>query len=151
MRRFQFRLESVLHHRALIEGQKEQEYVRTQNRLLEIERKLAQLQQACEEVLQGRGGKTGERNFDIHAITNRERYLASLILRIESVEREIEAARTVMAEARLAMVKARQEREAVTKLREKAHAEYLAEQQKQEQDTLDDMTTLRYKRSQRVA
>ncbi|MCX6380197.1 MAG: flagellar export protein FliJ [Armatimonadetes bacterium] len=151
MRRFQFRLESVLHHRTLIEGQKEQEYVKTQSSLLVLERKLSHLQQVHEEVLQGRGGAAGEHSFDIHAIMNCERYLASLVQRIESVEREVEAARIVMVEARLAMVKARQEREAVTKLRAQAHTEYLIEEQKQEQDTLDDLATLRFKRSQRVA
>ncbi|GDX39764.1 hypothetical protein LBMAG21_00560 [Armatimonadota bacterium] len=67
------------------------------------------------------------------------------------MEREVEAARIVMVEARLAMVKARQEREAVTKLRAQAHTEYLTEEQKQEQDTLDDLATLRFKQSQRVA
>lgn len=151
MRRFQFRLESVLNHRALIEGQKEQECVKAQNYVLEIERRISALQEARAEVLQSRGGKAGERNFDINAITNGERYLVSLAQRIESAEREADAARIALEEARLAMVKAKQEREAVTKLREKSYAEYLAEQQKQEQDALDDIASLRYKQSQRVA
>ncbi len=151
MRRFQFRLESVLHHRVLIAEQKEQEYIKAQNYVLELEKALVRLQQTHEAVVQGRDDTCSESRFDVDAISNRERYLVTLAYRIGSAERELEAARIVMEETRVEMVKANQEREAVTKLREKAHAEYVAEQQKQEQDMLDDMASLRYKQSQKVA
>lgn len=147
MKRFKFRLETVLRHREIVETQREQEFAEAQGRLTTQEMRLEQLRGDFARTLSERpGGARGEQ-FDAHAIHDRERYLETLLVAIGQQERRVEAARLIVEERRVLLVEAKQAREAVTRLRTHELAEYQAHVLKLEQEILDDQATLRYVRA----
>ncbi len=146
MRRFIFQLEAVLRHRETIENLREQDYSMAQGQLLAAEARIAELRREFRDTIAGRPGTVSGQKFDAPAILDRERYLESLLAGIEQQERRAETARIVAAEMLKALVAARQAREAVTSLKEKEKAAYVSLSLKQEQDTMDEMATLRYTR-----
>lgn len=151
MKRYKFRLETVLRYRETIENLREQDFQTAQGLLIGIERKRDALRDEYRETLLGRPGGTSGENFDAHGICDRERYIETLLAGIATQERILEAARIVVEEARRALVVARQAREAVTQLREKDYSAYIAQSLQLEQATLDELATLRYTREMNSA
>jgi flagellar export protein FliJ len=147
MRRFRFRLEAVLRHRETLEGIREQEFGAAQSRLQAEQARMDQLRAEFDHCVAGRpGGSQGE-HFDAHAIYDRERYLETLQAAMEQQSRRLEAASLTADEKRMALVTARQAREAVSRLRDQDLAEHTAQGLKQEQDTLDEQATQRFFRA----
>ena len=146
MRRFTFRLETVLRHRETLETLREQEFANAQGNWQNLQARLMGMQDEFARVVAGRPGKTGEQ-FDAHLIFDRERYLLTLQAGIAQQTRRVEAAQIVAEETRQAMLAARQAREAVTQLRDKDLVLHTEQAQKQEQDTLDELATLRFIRA----
>ena len=90
------------------------------------------------------------KQFDAHLIFDRERYLQTLQAAIgNSRARRVETAQMVVEEKRQAMLTARQAREAVSQLRDKDLVLHTAQAQKLEQETLDELATLRHVRADR--
>src|SRR5579862_1476774 len=103
MRRFRFRLETVLSYRETIEALREQEFVAAQGRLSAIEAQIATLREEFRQTVAGRpGGAEGER-LDAQAIYDRERYLETLQAAIALQERRADAARMQAEEKRRAL------------------------------------------------
>lgn len=147
MRRFQFRLETLLKHRKNLEEQKEREFGEAQARVDRAERRLKALEQECYGILtQGRGA--GSR-IDVASLLEREQYASALKVQIAEVTQERDAAKILAEEARLVLVKARQDREAVTKLRENALEEYQRETLRLDQEAFDEMAGVRFARQAR--
>lgn len=146
MRRFTFRLETVLRHRETLETLREQEFANAQGNWQTLKIRLAGLQDDFAHVVAGRPGKAGE-PFDARLIFDRERYLQTLQAAIEQQNRRVEAAQIVAEETRQAMLVARQAREAVTQLHDKDLVLHTEQAQKQDQETLDELATLRYVRA----
>ncbi len=146
MRRFTFRLETVLRHRETLETLREQEFANAQGNWQTLKIRLAGLEDEFARIVAGRPGKVGEA-FDAHLIFDRERYLLTLQAAIEQQTRRVEAAQIVAEETRQAMLLARQARQAVTQLREKDLVLHTEEAQKSEQETLDELATIRYIRA----
>ena len=146
MRRFIFRLETVLKHRETLENLREQEFAQAQGHLQILQTRLTGLRDEFARVVSGRPGRAGE-HFDAHTIFDRERYLETLQAAIGQQERRVETAEIVVEEKRQLLMTARQEREAVTQLREKDQFEHTAQAQKVEQDGLDELATLRHVRA----
>jgi len=146
MRRFIFRLETVLRHRETIEGLREQEFVSAQGHLQTLLFRLTTLRDEFARIVSARPGKAGE-SFDAGLIFDRERYLQTVQAAIDQQERRVETAQIVAEEKRAALLTARQAREAVSQLREQEQTAHMALAQKLEQDALDEMATLRYIRA----
>ena len=146
MRRFVFRLETVLKHRETLENLREQEFAQSQAHLQTLQARLTGLREEFDRVVAGRPGRTGE-PFDAHSIFDRERYLEALQAAIGQQERRDETAQIVVEEKRQSLMMARQNREAVSQLREKDLAEHTALAQKVEQDDLDEQATIRHVRA----
>jgi flagellar export protein FliJ len=147
MRRFRFRLETVLNHRKTIETLREQDFAGAQGQLQAIEARIAALREEFRQTVAGRpGGVTGER-LNAPAILDRERYLETLLAAVAQQERRADAVRVQVEEKRQALVAARQAREAVSRLRDKDLIAHVALGHKLEQDALDELATLRHIRA----
>ena len=146
MRRFIFRLETVLRHRETIEGLREQEFVSAQGHLQKLQFRLTTLREEFARIVLGRPGNSGEL-FNAHIIFDRERYLETVQAAIDQQERRVSAAQIIAEEKRQALLIARQAREAVSRLREQEHTTHTALTQKMEQDALDELATLRFVRA----
>jgi flagellar export protein FliJ len=144
MRRFQFRLETLLKHRKNLEEQREREYGEAQTRVDRAERRIKSLEQECYATLTQ--GRSASCRIDVASLLEREQYVSALKVQIAEVTQERDAALIVAEEARLALVKARQEREAVSKLRENALEEYQQESLRLDQEAFDEMAGLRFAR-----
>ncbi|HZP81740.1 MAG TPA: flagellar export protein FliJ [Chthonomonadaceae bacterium] len=150
MRRFKFRLETVLRHRETIETLREQEFAAAQGYLQALEARIAALQEEFRQTVAGRpGGAQGER-FDTQEIADRERYVETLLAAIGQMQRRAEAARVQAEEKRQALVAARQAREAVSHLKEKDLGAHIALGNKLEQEALDELATLRHVRGMKT-
>lgn len=144
MQRFKFRLETVLRHRETIESLREQDFAQAQGVVHAIEARITHLREEFRRIVLSRpGGSSGE-PFDARSIYDRERYLETLQAAIAQQERALEAAQIVLEETRRALVAARQAREAVSHLRERDLLAHTALSNKIEQDTLDELATLRH-------
>ena len=147
MRRFHFRLQSVLQHRAILEERAEHAFADANARLQAAQDRLYALQQEFQKTLATRPDLARGTLFDAGALANRELFLRALRLSMEAQEREIEGAKIVAEEKRLALVVAKQAREAVTRLRETAVSEYEGESLRWQQDQLDEISSVRYWRA----
>jgi flagellar FliJ protein len=146
MRRFVFRLETVLRHRETLENLREQEFAQAQGHLLTLQARLTGLREEFDRVLAGRPGRAGE-HFDAHTIFDRERYLEVVQAAIGQQQRRVETAQIVAEEKRQSLMTARQARQSVSQLREKDLSTHTALAQKVEQDGLDELATLRHVRA----
>ena len=151
MKRFNFRLETVLRQREIVEERCEQGFAKAQGQVDYLRSRQAILQEEIQGVMAGRqGGKAGE-SFDASDALNRERYLATLQHGVATVETYLETARIVAEETRRSLVEAKQAREAVDKLRENELRDYMALSLKTEQNTLDEQAGLRHGRARAAA
>ncbi len=147
MRRFKFRLKTVLEYRETIETLREQDFRAAQSQVGAIEARITERREEYRQTLEGRPGSQAGEMFDAPAIQDRERYLATLLAAIGQLERRAEAARIVVEECRRMLVAARQAREAVSRLRDKDLATHTALGHKIEQEALDELATLRHARA----
>ena len=151
MKRFNFRLETVLRQREIIEEGCEQAFAKAQGQVDYLRSRQRILQDEIQGVMAGRqGGRAGE-PFDASDALNRERYLATLQHGVGLVETYLETARIVAEETRRDLVEAKQAREAVDKLRENELRDYMALSLKTEQNVLDEKAGLRHGRARAIA
>ncbi len=144
MRKFKFRLETVLRHREILESLKEQEFETAQGRLLAIEARIVQLREEFRQTVAGGAVTKIGQLLDPSKILDRERYLETILASIAQLIRHAESARIVAEEIRLELVVCRQAREAVAHLRDKALEEHQLEGHKQEQNLLDELATIKH-------
>jgi flagellar protein FliJ len=149
MRRFHFRLETVLRHRATIEDLCEQDFATAQSAVTAIEVRIARLWDEFRRVVMGRPVGEAHQAFDAQSIYDRERYLETVQAAIAQQERALEAAQIVLEEKRAALVAARQAREAVSHLHDRDLLAHVSLCNKLEQDALDELATLRHVRALR--
>jgi len=86
--------------------------------------------------------------FDAPAIQSREKYIEALQDRIAAQGERVEIARLIAEEMRVAMVAAKQAREAVSQLRDKDFLDYQAEAQRKAQESMDEIASVRFVRQQ---
>ena len=148
MKRFIFRLETLLKHRETLEDLREQEFAVAQGRHDAARQQLdALLTHYRQTVAERPGAETGSR-FNAPAIQSREKYIEALQQQIAQQTEHIELARLIAEEMRVEMVAAKQKREAVSQLRDKDHADYVAEVQRKTQEGLDEIASMRFARQQ---
>ncbi|CEK12413.1 flagellar export protein FliJ [Chthonomonas calidirosea] len=144
MRRFTFRLQTVLNYRHTIEQLREQEFTAAQGRLALVQAHLAQLRAEFQQTLALRPGALPGERFDAASIADRERYLQTLQTAIEEQQRRLDAAQIVVEEKRTALVEARRAREVVEQLYNKELANYKLQLLQLEQKMMDDLATMRH-------
>ena len=148
MKKFEFRLQTVLEHREMLESLREQEFSAAQGRFAIARDRLDTLNTHYQETVSARPGSGRGEKFDAQGIQSRERYIEAIQAQIAEQEQQVEIARIIAEEMRLQMVKARQAREVVSQLRDKDYEEYMAETQKQAQNRMDEIATTQYVRAQ---
>lgn len=149
MRKFIFRLETVLRHRATVEGLREQEFTAAQGRLDLALAKMNEMRNEFQRILAARPGMKAGEIFDAQTLFDRERYLQTLQVSLESQERRVEAAKMIADEKRKILVEAKQARQVVEHLRGRELAVYKADISRLEQHALDELASLRHSARQR--
>jgi flagellar export protein FliJ len=148
MKRFVFRLETLLRHRETLAELREQEFTLAQGRHAKAKIDLDALEAHYRETVSQRPSAAKGVRFDSPGIQSRERYLEAVQLRIAEQAEHVEVARLIAEEMRRQMVVARQAREAVSRLRDKDMAEHIAEQQRKTQESLDEIASVQHARQQ---
>jgi len=146
MRRFSFRLETLLRHRETIEDLRNQEFSLAQGRHDCAMRELEAMKAHYDLTVADRPTTDSAGQFDAPAIQSRERYLEALQHQMSQQQERVEVARMIAEEMRIQMVAAKQDREAVTRLREKDYEEYVAESHRKSQDALDEIASVAFQR-----
>ena len=145
MRRFRFKLQTVLDQRKAREDRLQAELgelrrleAEERNRLVLLRSRLRASIVAMEEMLRDSAPAEDLRRFDEYAKALRDD--------VKVQELTIEAVRTRVEAKRVEVVKAMQDRKVLETLRDKQERACLAEQARAEQIELDDMSSLRYAR-----
>ncbi len=157
MKRFTFRLETLLEHRKILEKLRDQEFAAAQGRhelaMSQLDALEAHYQQTIADrpaplvpQIWGEGGPGTP--FDAPAILSREKYLEAVQIQIGQQRERVEIARLIAEEMWAAMVAAKQAREAVSRLRDKDFADYKAEAQRKAQESMDEIASVQFVRQQ---
>ena len=142
MRRFRFKLETVLRHRQLMESQRLAELAAVQEELRGCDALLAELHDDVERTLRDWPGVVNVVDFAL-----REQYIDAVAARIVREEHVREGVVSRLDEARAGLIRARQAREMIERVREKAHGVYLAEAERAAQAALDEIASVRHGRT----
>lgn len=144
MRRFKFRLQTLLNYRHTIEQLREQEFTAAQGRLALAQTRFNQLRAEFEQTLALRPGALPGERFDAASIADRERYLQTLQAAMAEQQRRLDAAQIVVDEKRAALVEARRAREVVEKLYDKELTNHKMLLLQLEQKAIDDLAVMRH-------
>jgi flagellar FliJ protein len=147
MNRFRFRLENVLRVRGAEESNKKREFgIALQNvqdaeeRCRAVETEIAELDKRAE------GKETGNQAMaDLQA---RYRYSRHLERVKAAREKELEQTRKVLDGKRSELIESTRRKKTLERLRERALDEYQKAANKEEQNTLDELTAIKYKREE---
>ncbi len=139
MQKFKFKLEAVLNHRTVLAEQSMRAFAKAQGELAACIARIAAMRMEFEQVVANR-----PRAFDAEEMTLRERHLDHLRHNIEQQERLQEGLAARLEDARQHLVRSRQDRETVARLREIALEDHRKQVGKAEQDAIDETATLRF-------
>jgi flagellar export protein FliJ len=143
MKRFKFRFEAVHKHREIIENARLQEFGRLQGELAACEVRIVNLRAECNRTM-----TTRPLCIDVEDSPRRERYIDTLRVQIADEERLKEGLGARVEDARLALITARQAREALDRIRQADEKAYMQHAALAEQNMLDEISTQRYQRAQ---
>lgn len=139
-KKFQYKLQSVLRYREMLEGDAKRIFARANQAVEEQKAKERSLQEErlglqddLREISQG-----GEIPFS--QLVNTLKYIGGLEMGIASVQREAERLRREAEVSRLAFITIRRDRRALEILKEKRYKDYLKEEDRQQQLTLDELS-----------
>jgi len=138
VRRFRFRLETVLRHRRAVLGQRQREFGEARAEAARLERAVLGMDESrrdCQEQIRRAALGRMVRSEMLRLRT----YANALWLQILGAGQRLVELRDGVEERRKAMVKARQDVRALEILREKALAEWQAEADREERNFLDDL------------
>ncbi|MCL5283167.1 MAG: flagellar export protein FliJ [Armatimonadetes bacterium] len=151
MRRFKFRLQTLLNVRERLEDMAEQKLALKLAAQAEAEAKLKAILDEKERVLlspiTAAGNAWGKR---LDLLLQRERYLQTLDEQAGRAQYELDVAKRSTEQARSDLVKARTDREVVSRLRQKALEAHRQSLLSTEQAQLDDLTLMRRKVSMKM-
>jgi flagellar FliJ protein len=143
VRKFQFRLQSVLKYRITLEELRRHAFALVQSELIACDSRIAALRAECARTLAGR------HSLDIWDIEQRERYIDTLNASIEREQRVREGILARLEDARCALIAAKQAREALERIRQSDFEEFVQQEGRKEHALLDEMATLRHTRRER--
>jgi len=141
VRRYRFKLESVLKYRTVVEELRLQAFATVQAEMAACDARLAAFRDELTRTAIGRPGC-----IDLEEIARREAYMDVLRARLAQEESVREGITARLEDARASLVQARQAREAMERLRRHDYADYLRLANKAEQEIIDETATLRHGR-----
>jgi flagellar FliJ protein len=141
VKRFIFRFEAVLKHRAITEELRTEEFARVQAELAACDGRIAACRREFDITVSGRPER-----IDVEDFPRREHYLDTLRARIEQETRIREGIAARLEDARRALVAAKQAREALERIRETDFDAYRREAARAEQNALDEVASQRFQR-----
>ena len=143
MKRFEFKLESVLHLRARAEMDAQQIHAEAGRRLDAIMAEFTRAEQEWKQLvaelgdLQSRSFRPAERDIIWNATNNKKELCKSLVQKIELARKDVELKRQ-------ALLAARRNHESLLKMREKQRQEHVALLEQAERANLDDIINARH-------
>lgn len=145
MKKFRFKLQTVLDQRQAKEdqvlaelGELRQEETRELARLAELRQRLEDALTSIEQALQ--------RNASAEEISHCQDYAEVTVEDIKLQELTLEGVRNRVEAKRVELVEAIKERKVLETLRDKQEREYIATHEREEQNMLDEMASVRYAR-----
>jgi len=143
MKRFQFRLETLLHHRRNIEEKEHTRFLRIQSEILTETDRREKLRAQQFETLAGLAQKqTG--TFDSQEVSWFYRYLDRLVRQIERSAERIAALEKELEAQKQVMIAAMRDRKIIENLRGKREKEFQVSLEREEQKFIDEMVVTRY-------
>jgi flagellar FliJ protein len=136
MKKFKFKLETVLGERKRIEDAKLRDWTLAQQIVLKMKSELADLERALATAVD-EGGRLDSSSIGMYAAV--DAFIKGTKIRIVWKKAEIERASKLLEKKRQEYVTARQRREALQKLKERKHAEYNDALKARELKELDDL------------
>ena len=140
MKRFRFRFEAVLKHRTITEDLRMQDFARLQSELAACDVRVETLQSEFSRSMAERPTRV-----DVEDFPRRERYLDTLRVRIEQEERIREGIAARLDDARLALIAARQAREALERIQTADREMHRKVNALAEQNAVDEIATQRFR------
>jgi flagellar export protein FliJ len=142
VRRFRFKLETVLRHRQLMESQRLQQLATVQEELRVCDALIAELRDDVDRTLREWPTVVNVVDFAL-----REQFIDAVAARIVREQRVREGIVARLDDARAALILARQERETIERVREREHQEYVAAADRAAQGALDEIAAIRHGRN----
>ncbi len=147
MKKFRFRLESLVRYRAFLERRKQLEVAQARSDVLACERTIAQLHQARqatgEQVVQDLA-----RGMDAVRFQNAQNYMSGLASEEMTAQGRRNTLLSVLSSRQKELAEKSVEKKAIEKIKERRKEEYYAAAMKEEQKTLDDIVILRRARNE---
>ena len=143
MARFQYKMQNILDIKEKFESQEKQQFALQNQKLREEEEKMKVLEEKRNQlILDGKAMRNGVINIqDIKDNTASKQYIDEQIklqlMNVKAAQKNVEI-------SRIRMQKAMQERQIHEKLREKAFAEFLQEENRREAKEIDELTSYTY-------
>jgi flagellar FliJ protein len=143
MKKFQFRLEALLHHRCNIEEKERTRFLRIRSEILtETDHRETLRAKQSETLIELSQRTTGI--FDSQEILWFHHYLARLARQIERSEERIAALEKELEAQKQVMIAAMRDRKIIENLRGKKEKEFQVSLEREEQKFIDEMVVIRY-------
>ncbi|MCM1174718.1 MAG: flagellar export protein FliJ [Blautia sp.] len=143
MAKFRYRMQSILNIKVQMENQAKMELGQAQRRLLEEEERLEGLYHRKEYYLE-EGRKLRMDSLRVQSLRDNEYASARMEEYIEEQKENVRKAELLVEEARQKLQEVMKERKAQEKLREKAFAQFMAEENAKESKEIDELTSYTY-------
>lgn len=146
---FKFSFESLLKHRRRLEDEARREYLEAQAR---VDEKLAEIRRMYDQVDQTRQTIHSIEEMcgkgDVTRISGGHEFIQGQAIRIERERKVVRELISVAEEKQAYLVEVARETKVLEKLKEKRWEKYKADRRRKEALRLDEMITMRFKRSQ---
>lgn len=139
MKKFKFKLETVLKERKKVEDQRLKDWTLARQLIQAIYDQLAALESRLVEAVDETTALSAQPTGTVGMVISMDSFIKGQKIRIEWKRREVERAEKIVEKARLLYVTARQKREAIEKLKERKHTEYKDAVRKHEAKIMDDI------------
>jgi flagellar FliJ protein len=140
MKKFEFRLESVLGYREQVEKQRQVALAKIQHLVVEHEQKLLQAYSILEKAREDlRGEERVGGCVDVRTVRQQRVHIGTLKSRVSDLLKQLRKLERELAHQRDTVIQARKERKVLELLKDRRHVEYVKEADRVEQAELDDI------------
>lgn len=139
--RFEFRLQTLLDHRARIEKDHQRKVAEIQQQISQL---MNQIQSAQQQIREQDAALAGEKltgRLDLQYIAYEKRFVGNLHVRIVLTMQRLAGVEKTLAAAKAELLEAAKAKKVLVKLREKHHARWLADLERKETALLDEVGT----------
>ena len=139
MKKFKFRLESVLGYREQVEKQTQVALAQVQHLVVEHEQKLLQAYTIIEGAREELRAEEQEGHIDIRSVRQQRIHIGGLKTRVSDMLKKLRKLERELSRRRETVIQARKERKVLELLKGRRHVEYLNEAHQADQAELDDI------------